>query len=171
MFLRGMLLIRHGGFIAKFESGVKSYAETDRISAEGIQLIRKSMEIDPLLCSAKYIFALSKYSLIVGANESIFYKLAIRFRSRVFSALGGTFNMNDVFLWIKESMNCNSPYYYTKDVGIDKKFVYQNILLNQAGKMDEEVLPVLEELRSAFPENTVIKNNLFLVRRHLKKQK
>ena len=171
MFLRGMLLIRRGGFVAKFESGVKSYAEADAISAEGIQLIRKSMEIDPSLCSAKYILALSKYSLIGGASESIFYSLAIRFRSKVFSVLGGTFNMNDVFAWIRESMNCNSPYYYTKDISIDKKFVYQNILINQAGRMDKEVLPVLEELSAMFPNNKTIRDNLFLVRLHLTKRR
>lgn len=171
MFLRGMLLIRRGGFVAKFESGTKSYAEADLVSAEGIQLIRKSMEIDPLLCSAKYILALSKYSLIKGANESIFYNLTIRFRSRVFSALGGTFNTNDVFAWIRESINCNSPYYYTKDIGIDKKFVYQDILINQAGKMDKEVLPVLEELNATFPNNKTIRDNLFLVRLHLTKRR
>lgn len=171
MFLRGMLLIRRGGFVAKFESGIKSYAEADLVSAEGIQLVRKSMEIDPSLCSAKYILALSKYSLIKGVNESIFYNLTIRFRSRVFSVLGGTFNMNDVFAWIRESMNCNSPYYYTKDISIDKKFVYQNILINQAGRMDKEVLPVLEELNATFPNNKTIRDNLFLVRLHLTKRR
>ncbi len=171
MFLRGMLLIRRGGFVAKFESGTKSYVEADAISAEGIQLIRKSMEIDPSLCSAKYILALSKYSLIGGASENIFYSLAIRFRSRVFSVLGGTFNINDVFAWIRESMSCNSPYYYTKDISIDKKFVYQNILINQAGRMDKEVLPVLEELSAMFPNNKTIRNNLFLVRLHLAKRR
>jgi len=171
MFLRGMLLIRRGGFVAKFESGTKSYVEADAISAEGIQLIRKSMEIDPSLCSAKYILALSKYSLIGGASENIFYSLVIRFRSRVFSVLGGTFNINDVFAWIRESMNCNSPYYYTKDISIDKKFVYQNILINQAGRMDKEVLPVLEELSAMFPNNKTIRDNLFLARLHLAKRR
>lgn len=171
MFLRGMLLIRRGGFMAKFESGIKSYAEVDTISAEGIRLIQKSMEIDPSLCSAKYILALSKYSLIKGANESIFYNLTIRFRSRVFIALGGNFNMNDVFVWIKESMNCNSPHYYTRDVNIDKKFVYQDILIGQAGRMDKEALPVLEELSATFPNNKTIKDNLFLARLHLTKRR
>ncbi len=171
MFLRGMLLIRRGGFMAKFESGIKSYAEADLVSAEGIQLIQRSMEIDPLLCSAKYILALSKHSLIKGANESIFYNLAIRFRSRVFSALGGTFNTNDVFVWIRESMNCNSPYYYTKDINIDKKFVYQDVLINQAGKMDKEALPVLEELNVTFPNNKTVRDNLFLARLHLTKRR
>ena len=73
--------------------------------------------------------------------------------------------------WIRESMNCNSLHYYTKDISIDKKFVYQDILVNQAGRMDKEVLPVLEELNSAFPNNKVIRDNLFLVRLHLAKQK
>ena len=166
-----MLLIRRGGFMAKFESGIKSYAEADATGAEGIQLIKRSLEIDPSLCSAKYILALSKHFIIGVASENIFYRLAVRFRSRVFVALGGDFNTNDAFTWVKESMNCGSPYYYTRDVNIDKKFAYQEILINQAGKMDEEALPVLEELNAMFPNNKTIKDSLFLVRLHLAKRK
>jgi hypothetical protein len=171
LFLRGMLLVRRGGFIAKFESGIKSYTEADMISTEGIQLIRRSMEIDPSLCSAKYILALSKHSLIRGASEGIIYKLAIRFRSRTFAALGGNFSTNDVLVWARESMGCGSPYYYTKDVNLDKKFIYQDILINQNGKMDKEALPVLEELNRTFPNNKTIRDNLFLVRLHLARRK
>lgn len=169
IFLRGMLLVRLGGFIVKFESGIRSYTEADLRTTEGIELIRRSMEIDPSFCSAKYVFALSKYSLIKGASESIFYKIVIKLRSQVLAALGGNFNISDVLLWTRASMRCGSPYYYTKDINIDKKFVYQDILISQAGKMDNEVLPVLEELNSAFPNNRTIKEKLFLVRLHLKK--
>ncbi len=171
LFLRGMLLIRRSGFMAKFEPGIKSYAEADATGAEGIRLVQRSIEIDPSLCSAKYILALSKYFIIRMASENIFNKLVVRFRSRVFAALGGNFNANDAFVWVKESMSCGSPYYYTKDVNIDKRFAYQEILIDQAGKMDKEALPVLEELNAMFPNNKTIRDNLFLVRLHLAKRK
>ncbi len=163
MFLRGMLLARLGGFIAKFEPGMKSMANADRQTAEGIWWLQRSMEIDRSLCSAKYLFALSRFIIL---NEGFLNQLAIRYYSKVFAALGGSFSSQEMFAWLEESMSCKSSHYYTKDVEIDKKLVYQDILMKQSGRMDGRALPLLEELNTRFPENTIIRDNLFLVKLH-----
>lgn len=170
-FLRGMLLARLGGFMAKFESSIRSYAKADELTAESIGFLRRSMELDPSLCSAKYIFALSKYIMVKKSSESLRDYLGIRFFSKVYAELGSDFNFKDVLMWARESMNCQSNYYWTKDVEIDKQLLYQEILVHQAGKMDEEVLPVLLSLRKKFPENRTVKDNLFLVESHLHQKK
>ena len=169
IFLRGMLLVRLGGFMAKFENEISSFRKADDHTAEGLGLLKKSIALDPMLCSTKAYFALSKYVLTKNADDSLIDKLAIKWWSEVFKFLGGNFNFSDVLVWLRESMNCHTDYYYTKDVGIDKKFIYQDILIKQAGKMDEEVLPVLLELNERFPQNSVIRNNLFLVKMHMER--
>lgn len=169
VFLRGMLLTRLGGFIAKFENGLKSYSDADQKTAEGIRLLQKSIALDPQLCSVKAMLALAKYSIIQGANQSVFNKFIIRWKSEIFEALGSNFDIATVFSWLDESLSCNPDYYWTKDVNIDKKLIYQDILVKQAGRMDAKALPILIDLRSRFPDNTVIRDNLFLVRLHLKR--
>jgi hypothetical protein len=171
LFLRGMLLVRQGGFIVKFESGLRSYSESDEKTAEGLRLIQKSIELDPALCAAKYVLALGKYSIIRGASESVFYKLMIMLRSKAYAALGSNFNFHEVLAWLREAMRCQCDYYFAKDTEIDKKFIYQDILISRAGKYDKEALPVLEELHSRFPKNKTIRNNLFLARLHIQNKK
>ena len=167
LFLRGMLLARTGGFIAKFENGVGSYVEADGKTAEGLELLKKSMALDPELCSAKTFLALTMHNLILAADESILNNLAIRLKSYAFDAVGHKYDQGHVFKWLDESMVCNPDYYWTKDVMWDKKFIYQDILVRQAGRMDDKALPVLEELSSRFPDNRAVKDNLFLVRLHI----
>ena len=168
LFLRAILKIRYAGFMAKFESGLKSYSESDRETAEGLQLIQKSIELDRSLCSAKYFFALSKYILNKTAAEAFYKKWAIAWKSRVYELLGRNFNQEDVFRWLDESMACSSGYYYAKDIEIDRMLLYQNILVKQSGRMDEKALPILEELNQRFPDNKEVRDNLFLVRLHLR---
>lgn len=167
LFLRAMLKIRYAGFIAKFESGLKSYAESDRETTEGLTALKRSMELDNSLCSAKYVFALSKYLLNKAASEAFYKKWVIAWRSQTYVVLGDNFNQEDVFRWLRESIRCSSGHWWTKDVEVDKKFVFQDILVKQAGRMDDEVLLVLEELNRKFPDNNDIRNNLFLVKLHL----
>lgn len=167
LFLRAMLKLRYAGFIVKFESGWKSYAESDRETVEALSILKRCMELDRSLCSAKYYFALAKHVLIKTASASVFNNLAIRMRSRLHDFLGSNFSQNDIFRWLEESMMCNSDHWWTKDIEIDKKLIYQNILTKQAGRMDTSVLPVLEELNRKFPENREVRDNLFLVRLHI----
>ena len=76
--------------------------------------------------------------------------------------------MGEIFTILRDSMRCRADYYYAKDVEIDKKLIFQDVFVKQAGKMDDEVLPVLEELNARFPENEKIRDNLFLVKLHIK---
>lgn len=167
LFLRAMLKLRYAGFIAKFESGWKSYVESDRETVEALSILKRCMELDRSLCSAKYCFALAKHVLIKTADTSIFNNLAIRARSKLHDFLGSNFNQNDTLRWLEESMACSSDHWWTKDIEIDKKLIYQTILVKQAGRMDDKVLPVLEELNRRFPENKGVRENLFLVRLHI----
>ncbi|MBI2063102.1 MAG: hypothetical protein HYT61_02570 [Candidatus Yanofskybacteria bacterium] len=170
LFLRAMIKIRYAGFIAKFESGLKSYAESDRETAESLIILKRTMELDGSLCSAKYVFALSKHLLNKAAYEGFYKRWAIAWKSKTYEILGDDFKQEDVFRWLRQAMACNSGYWWAKDVEMDKKFVFQDILVKQAGRMDNEVLPVLEELNRRFPDNKEIRDNLFLVRLHLKSQ-
>ncbi len=167
LFLRAMIKIRYAGFIAKFESGLKSYVESDRETAESLVILKKTMELDGSLCSAKYVFALSKHLINKAAYDGFYKRWAIAWKSKTYEILGDNFNQEDVFNWLRQAMACNSGYWWSRDVEMDKKFVFQDILVKQAGRMDDEVLPVLEELNGMFPDNKEISNNLFLVRLHL----
>lgn len=168
LFLRGMLLVRHSGFIAKFQGGWRSLAEVDELDADGLILLQKSAAIDPTVCSAKCLFfALSKNIMIKNTEGNILKRWAVRYRSRTYAVVGN-FEMADVFRWARESMSCQSDYYWTRDVEIDKKLFYQDLLVYQAeNKLDEEVLPVLEELVRTYPDNLTLRHNLQLVRNHL----
>jgi len=168
VFLRGMLKARYGGFIAKFESGLKSYAEADRETAEGLELIKKAVGLDPSLCSANYIIGLTKYMLFVKMSDSLINNIIIRWKSSTYDAIGRRLDMGEIFTILRDSMRCRADYYYAKDVEIDKKLIFQDVFVKQAGKMDDEVLPVLEELNARFPENEKIRDNLFLVKLHIK---
>lgn len=167
IFLRAMLKLRYAGFIVKFEAGLKSYTESDREMAEALVLIKKSVGLDPTLCSVKYAFALSKHIMIRVASDALYKRGIIMWKSRIYNELGRNFDRGDVFRWLEESRSCASTHWWTKDIEIDKKLVYQDILVKQAGRMDDLVLPVLEELNRKFPENKEVRDNLFLVRLHI----
>jgi len=168
IFLRGMLKARYGGFVAKFESGLRTIREADRETAEGLGLIKRAIGLDSGLCSAKYLLGLTKYTLLQKGIEEWKAYIAIRLYSEVYNVMDRRLDLGEIFSIFRESMRCHSDYYFMKDVEIDKMFVFQDVLTKQAGRMDDEVLPVLEELNRRFPENKQIRDNLFLVRLHIR---
>jgi len=178
-YLRGMLLGAKGAFIEHFFAefsifspikSAKPYQEADKYGAEGIKLITGALEKDKSLCSVRALFAKSQYEF---ALQGSVHKFVIKNSSSLtFAALGRDFDINRAWTWIYEAVDCNSPYYYQREIEWDKLFVYKEMLFNTHARGNLKLphykilLNVLIRLNERFPKNQRIKEELALIRIH-----